>query len=194
MFCPQCQAEYLPHVLRCSDCDVPLVEHLHVTHSHSDSEAISGVAVLKELGPIIAIPFVCMGTLLLWVATLRDNPWSFQILSPIPHTYAVFLFVFCDTGRRGRRDLKGYNLREKAVREKLPLLLYIHAGILTVMFAGATGAIWVRHRLSLFRGSDEPYLYMILGWTGFTIAIIQIIISRKILERALKTEVKSRGS
>ena len=28
MFCPQCQAEYRPGFVRCSDCDVELVDHL----------------------------------------------------------------------------------------------------------------------------------------------------------------------
>jgi hypothetical protein len=201
MFCPQCQAEYLPHVRRCSDCGVPLVEHLPVTHGDSGSEAVSGVAVLKELAPIIAIPFVVVGTALLLGLTLRDNPWGIQIVSPIPHTYAVFLFVFCDTGSRGGRDLKGYSLRKRAVRQKLPLLFYIHAGFLAVMFAVETGATLVRPHLSHFwtleRGTGEPffsYFDWIVVLTGFAILPIQIAISRGILGRALKNEQRSDGS
>jgi hypothetical protein len=201
MFCPQCQAEYLPHVRRCSDCDVPLVEHLPVTHGDSDSEAVSGVAVLKELAPIIAIPFVGVGTALLLGLTLRDNPWGIQIVSPIPHTYAVFLFLFCDTGSRGGRDLKGYSLREKAVRQKLPLLFYIHAGFLAVMFAVETGATLVRPHLLRFwtleRGTGKPffsYFDWIVLLTGFAIPLTQIAISRGILGRALKNEQRSDGS
>ena len=30
MFCPQCKAEYRAGFVRCSDCDVELVEHLQV--------------------------------------------------------------------------------------------------------------------------------------------------------------------
>ena len=192
MFCPQCQAEYLPHVRRCSDCGAPLVEHLPVTHGDSDSEAVSGVAVLKELAPIIAIPFVAMGTALLLGLTLRTNPWSIQIVSPILHTYAVFLFVFCDTGSRGGRDLKGYSLREKTVGENLPLIFYIHVGFLAVMFAVETSAIFLRPHLSRFlaweMGKSEPFLYcfdLIVFLTGIAIMVTQIAISRRILGRAL---------
>ena len=199
MFCPQCRAEYLPHVLRCSDCNVPLVENLPVIDSDSDSESVSGVAVLKELGPIIAIPFVCVGTALLWGWFIRDNPWRIQIVLPIPHTYAVFLFVFCDTGSRGGGDLKGYSLREKAVREKLPLLFYIHAGFLAVMFAVETGATLLRPHLSRFwtleRGTSKPffsYIDYIVLLAAFAIPLTQIVISRGILGRALKAEQRRR--
>jgi hypothetical protein len=192
MFCPHCQAEYLHHVRLCSDCGVPLVEHLPVKHRDSDSKAVSGVAVLKELAPIIAVPFVAMGTALLLGSTLRTNPWSIQIVSPIPHTYAVFLFVFCDTGSRGGKDLKGYSLREKAVREKLPLLFYIHAAFLSAMFAVETSAVLLRPHLSRFlaweMGTSEPFLSyfdLVVLLTGFAITVTQIAISRRILGRAL---------
>jgi len=192
MFCPQCQAEYLPHVRRCSDCGMPLVEHPPVTYGHSDSEKVSGLEVLKELTPIVAIPFVAMGAALLAGYTLRDNPWRIQIASPIVHTYAVFLFVFCDTGSRGGKGLKGYSLREKAVRERLPLLFYIHTAFLSAMFAVETSALLSRPHLSRFlaweMGRSESFLNffdLIVFLTGFAIAGTQITISRRILGRAL---------
>jgi hypothetical protein len=202
MFCPECQAEYLPHVRHCSDCGVPLVKHLPVTHGDTDSETVSGVAVLKELAPIVAIPFVAMGAALLAGYTLRDNPWSIQIVSPILHTYAVFLFVFCDTGSRGGRDLKGYSLREKTVRENLPPIFYIHVGFLAVMFAVETSALLLRPHLSRFlpweMGKSEPYLScfdLIVFLTGFAIMVTQIAISRGILGRALNRKSDdSRGT
>src|ERR1700724_1470004 len=106
MFCPECQAEYLHNIRHCADCGVLLVEHRPLKHRNSDSKAVSGIAILKELAPIVAIPFVGMGTALLGGYTLRDNPWRIQIVTPILHTYFVFLFVFCDTGSRGGKDLK----------------------------------------------------------------------------------------
>jgi hypothetical protein len=192
MFCPQCQAEYLSHVRDCSNCGVRLVEHPHVTYGHSDPEKVSGFGVLKELAPIVAIPLVTMGAALLAGYTLRDNPWRIQIVSPILHTYAVFLFVFCDTGSRGGRDLKGYSLREKTVRENLPLIFYIHVGFLAVMFAVETSAILLRPHLSRFlaweMGKSEPFLDcfdLIVFLTGIAIMATQIAISRRILGRAL---------
>jgi len=97
--------------------------------------------------------------------------------------------------------LKGYSLREKAVRQKLPLLFYIHAGFLAVMFAVETGATLVRPHLSRFwtleRGAGKPffsYFDWIVLLTGFAILLTQIAISRGILGRALKNEQRSDGS
>lgn len=41
MFCPDCKAEYRPGFARCSDCDVPLVEHLDETDVHSNNPELS---------------------------------------------------------------------------------------------------------------------------------------------------------
>jgi hypothetical protein len=38
MFCPQCKAEYLPGVARCSDCDVDLVEALSPSDNSAKNE------------------------------------------------------------------------------------------------------------------------------------------------------------
>jgi hypothetical protein len=42
MFCPDCKAEYLPGVIRCSDCDVDLVEALSPTDNRAKNEPIDG--------------------------------------------------------------------------------------------------------------------------------------------------------
>ncbi len=44
MFCPNCRAEYRPGFARCSDCDVPLVEHLDETDVHSNNPELSDTA------------------------------------------------------------------------------------------------------------------------------------------------------
>src|SRR5271156_6489420 len=123
MFCPRCQAEYLPHVHRCSDCDEPLVERLPATHSVSDRTRVSGFVLFKELGAFIVIPVMVLATMLVPV-TLRDNPFEVQIGSLIMYTGFVFFFVFCDAGP-GRaikaKGTKGFSMGEKAVRQKLPL-------------------------------------------------------------------------
>ena len=88
--------------------------------------------------------------------------------------------------------MKGYSLREKTVREKLPLLFYIHAAFLSAMFALETSAMFLRPHLSRFlaweMGKSEPFLDyfdLIAFLTGFAIIITQITISRGILGRAL---------
>ena len=124
MFCPECQAEYLPHVHRCSDCDVPLVERLPVTHGDSERTRVSGFVLFKEWGLFIVIPITWLATMLVFIA-LRDNPFEVQIASVIGYTGCVFFFVFCDAGpgrtfAKKAKGTKGFSLGEKAVRQKLP--------------------------------------------------------------------------
>src|SRR5690242_8961108 len=94
MFCPRCQAEYLPHIRRCSDCDVPLVKRLSVGRDDSERTRFSGYVILKEWGVFIVIPVVFLATLLAFIA-LRDNPFGIQITSIIGYTGCAFFFVFC---------------------------------------------------------------------------------------------------
>jgi hypothetical protein len=191
MFCPECGVEYRPRFTRCSDCDVPLVEHLPITSGESERESVSGVAVLKELGPILAIPFVMVGSVILF-AVYGEYPFVKQIALLLGYTYFVFLLVFCDT-----RSWKGFSLSNKAVQQKLPLLLCIHAGFLMVIFAGVTGAILVHPHLSLFwtlerdsggssRFSNMSYFDFMSVAACVAVLFAQALISRRILGRALK--------
>jgi hypothetical protein len=193
MFCPQCQAEYLPHVHRCSDCDVPLVERLTVTHGDSERPRVSGFVLFKELGVFIVIPGMFLATLLVLVA-LRDNPFEVQIASTVVYTGFVFFFVFCDAGS-GRaikaKGTKGFSLGEKAVRQKLLLLVCIHAGSLVVLFAGVTGAMWLRPHTWFLWHLDTDYFDFILLFTGVAIAFAQIHFFRRLLGRALQDEQRS---
>src|SRR5262249_34278188 len=97
MFCPKCGAEYLPHVRRCSDCDVPLVERLAISRGDSGRKRVSGFVLFKELGVFIVIPVVFLAATFVFIA-LRDNPFEVQIASMIGYTGSVFFFVFCDAG------------------------------------------------------------------------------------------------
>lgn len=201
MFCPQCQAEYLPHVRRCSDCDVPLVEHLPVTVGDFERQQRSRFIVFKELGLLIVLPILFLSIMLDFVA-LRDNQFGIQIASIIGYTGFVFLLVFCDT-----RGWKGYSLGEKAIRQKLPMLLCIHAGFLVVVFAGVTGAILIRPHLSLFwtleRGTQRPlswrgrgpisYFELVSIFTGVGIVFTQTLICRGILGRAMNEQRSARS-
>jgi small-conductance mechanosensitive channel len=187
MFCPRCQAEYLSHVHRCSDCDVPLVERLSATHGVSDRTRVSGFVLFKELGVFIVIPVTVLATMLVFV-TLRDNPFEIQIATVIMYTGLVFFFVFCDAGA-GRaikaKGTKGFSLGEKAVRQKLPLIVCIHAGFLVVLLAGVTGAIWLRSHTWVLWHLDTDYFDLILLVTGVAIAFAQIHFFRRLLGRAL---------
>ena len=39
MFCPQCRAEYREGFVKCSDCDIPLVDQLPADHTVTDHKA-----------------------------------------------------------------------------------------------------------------------------------------------------------
>ena len=186
MICPQCQAEYLAHVRHCSDCDVPLVERLPVTHGDSERTRVSGFVLLKELGVFIVIPAMALATMFVFVA-LRDNPFEIQIAATIVYTGFVFFFVFCDAGP-GRaikaKGTKGFSLGEKAVRQKLPLLACIHAGSLVVLFAGVTGAMWLRSHTGFLWHLNTDYFDFISLFTGVAIAFAQIHYFRRLLGRS----------
>ena len=193
MFCPECRAEYRPGFTRCSDCDVPLVERLPVTHGDSERTRVSGFVLFKELGVFIVIPVMFLATMLVVIA-LRDNPFEIQIASMVVYTSFVFFFVFCDAGPGKAikaKGTKGFSLSEKAVRQKLPLLVCIHAGSLVVLFAGMTGAMWLRPHTWFLWHLDTDYFDFILLFTGVAIAFAQIHFFRRLLGRALKDEQRS---
>lgn len=195
MFCPNCQAKYLPNVRRCSDCGVPLVERLPVTHDDSERPRGFGFVLLKEWGVFIILIPVVLTTMFVFVV-LRDNPFQVQIASVIGYTGGVFFFVFCDAGpgrviTRKAKGTKGFSLDEKAIRQKLPLLACIHAGSLLVLFGGVTGALWLsRHRWFIWY-LDSGYFALILIVTGVAIAFAQIHFFRRLLGRALNDEQSS---
>jgi hypothetical protein len=196
MFCPRCQAEYPPHVRHCFDCDAPLVERLPVAHGDPGPTRVSGFVLFKEWGVFIVIPVTVLATLIVLIA-LRDNPFAIQIASIIGYTGCVFFFVFCDAGPGraiGGKGTKGFSLGENAVRQKLPLLVWIHGGFLVILFAGVTGAMRLRPHTWFLWHLDTVYFDFILLFTGVAIAFVQINFFRRLLGRALKDEQRSVGS
>jgi hypothetical protein len=152
--------------------------------------------LFKEWGVFIVIPITVLATLIVLIA-FRDNPFAIQIASIIGYTGCVFFFVFCDAGPGraiGGKGTKGFSLDEKAVRQKLPLLVSIHVGALVVLFAGVTGATWLRPHTWFLWHLDTFYFDFILLFTGGAVAFVQIIFFRRLLERALKDEQRSRLS
>jgi hypothetical protein len=190
MFCPHCEAEYLPHIRRCSDCDVPLVEQLPVSHHDSKRERNSGSSFFTRNGTLIVLPISLLVMMLLIVA-LRDNRFAIPIVEGFWGTIFSFLSVFCDMGSgkavRGK-GTKGYSLGEKAVRQKLPLFLGIHTAVLVVISAGVAGASWLRRHTLFVRNIDTPYFDLILGFIALAPQIAEAQFFRRLLGRALKGE------
>jgi hypothetical protein len=194
MFCPRCQAEYPSHVHRCSDCDVALVERLTDTHGDSERTRVSGFVLFKQWGVFIVIPLMFLATVLVFIA-LRDNRFEIQIASIVVYTGSVFLFVFCDAGPGlaiKAKGTKGFSLGEKAVRQKLPQLVCIHVVCLVVLFAGMTGAMWLRPHVPSLWHLDTGYFDFILLFAGVAIAFAQIHFFRRLLGRALDEQRSGR--
>jgi hypothetical protein len=80
----------------------------------------------------IVISEIVLATMVVFYCPQRQ-PIEIQIASMIGYTGFVFFFVFCDAGP-GRaikaKGTKGFSLGEKAVRQKLPLLVCIPVGFL----------------------------------------------------------------
>jgi hypothetical protein len=51
MFCPNCKAEYLPHVRHCPDCNVALVERLPIADGDSPESCAYVARIVAEMPP-----------------------------------------------------------------------------------------------------------------------------------------------
>ena len=144
---------------------------------------------------IPSIPATVLATLLVSIA-LRDNPFAIQIASIIGYTGGVFFFVFCDAGpgqliTKKAKGTKGFSLGEKAVRQKLPLFLRIHGGVLVLIIVGVTGAFWLRRHTLLVHNIDSTNFDLILVFIGFVIQFAEAQFFRRLLGRALKDDQRS---
>ena len=108
MFCPECEAEYREGVLRCSDCDVPLVTELVDDRPSEgliplvDDQSFELIAELLDRLEKAAVPYVIeAGTalsMLVHEAASLDEPdaWSARV-------YVVDKFL--DRAKRILREL-----------------------------------------------------------------------------------------
>ncbi|HLZ12377.1 MAG TPA: hypothetical protein VKP58_07310 [Candidatus Acidoferrum sp.] len=166
---------------------------IYVPRADSERSRVSGFVLFKELGVFIVIPIMSLATMLVFVA-LRDNKFEIQIASMIMYTGFVFSFVFCDAGSGQvikAKGTKGFSLGEKAVRQKLPLLVSIHVGSLVALFASVTGAMWLRLHTRFILHLETDYFVVILLFAGVAIVFAQIHFFRRLLGCALKDEQRS---
>lgn len=144
------------------------------------------VSLAKAAVTLVGVMIVLLGTFLL-VILLDGRPFQLQTISLIGDTEFVFFFVFCNS-----RSWRGYSLRNKAVQQQLPYLLQIHCLFLALLIAVETFALserphlpdsWIAKPGPRLSSPFESGLLLI----GMAIAISQILISRKILSRALES-------
>ena len=125
-------------------------------------------------------------------AALADNPFGIQITTLVAYTGFIFFPLFCNL-----RSTKGYDLRQKAVREKVLHLLAIHAVFLAIVFVGLTVALWLRPSLPsswlVERGrKHDSWFSDLLLVMGVVAVAIQVSISRRILRRSVEANQANR--
>lgn len=121
---------------------------------------------------------------------LGERPFGIQIATAIIYTYFAFWYIFFPT----RGLLEQYSLRNKAVRQRIPLLFLIHCAFLISVFLGET--IWFSmgpaHLPSYWftehgKRGTPLYEWAVIG--SLTIVFFaQVLISRRILSRSLRAD------
>ena len=144
------------------------------------------VSSAKAAVTLVGVMIVLLGTFLL-VILLDGRPFELQTISLIADTEFVFFFVFCNS-----QSWRGYSLRNKTVQQQLPHLLQIHCLFLVLLIAVETFALSARPHLPHswlvdpgYRYSASPFVSVLL-LIGMAIVMTQVLISRKILSRALE--------
>jgi hypothetical protein len=74
MYCPECRSEFVEGIVRCVDCDVPLVAWLPPEPRHDAEEQVAvaetsdpaALALMKSVLDAAEIPYVVEGEELLW--------------------------------------------------------------------------------------------------------------------------------
>lgn len=150
--------------------------------SSNDDEAKSRGSFLQEFGAL-GIPVAAVLVLVLY-ASLVHNPFGIQVATTVGYTGYVFFAVFCNL-----RSSKGFDLRQRAVRRKLPHLLAMHAIFLAIVFVGLTVALSLRPSLPqswlVEGGRAGNWFDLSLFLIGFSTCMFQVYICRKILSRSV---------
>ena len=149
----------------------------------NDDETHYRGSLLQEFG-FIGIPLIAFLALALYFL-LSGIPFRSQLATLVAYTGFVFFSVFSNI-----RSSKGYDLRQKAVRQKIPHLLAIHALFLALVFIGLTVALWLRSSLPsswlVARGrKGVSWFDDLLLLTGFVSYMFQVYVCRKILSRSV---------
>ncbi|HEY0701587.1 MAG TPA: hypothetical protein VGD60_02370 [Candidatus Acidoferrales bacterium] len=158
---------------------------LAVINHDPELQKRSGLLLLKQYGValIFTSMLVAVGSVCL---VLGVNRFSVQLVAAIVDTCVVFIHVFCDVRSRGGGTLRGFSLERMEVRQKLPLLLFIHGVALAVIVTGVAAARELRPQ-ALSRWHTLPDQFdLIMLFAGFALLFAQVIISRITLARALE--------
>jgi hypothetical protein len=153
------------------------------------------LCTFQRIGSFHCYPRYGSGGIASFYCTQRQPICDSNCLDHWVHRWRVLFRVLrCRAGAADNekaKGTKGFSLGEKAVRQELPLLVRIHAGCLVVLFAGVTGALWLRPHTWFLSHLDTDYFDFILLLTGVAIAFVQIHFFRRLLGRALEDEQRN---
>jgi len=151
------------------------------------------VSIVMSLAILAAYLIGAYGGLTLFLV-LGDRPYGTQIATATVYTYFAFWYIFFPT----RGLLQKYSLRDARVQQEIPLLLAIHCAFLILCFLGQSLWLPMKPRLpsywSMETGRRDVSLY---GWvsmgSAFILFFTQVLISRRILSRAMKIDEDESG-
>ena len=159
-----------------------------------DREKASQVSGAMTLGILAAYVAGAFGGLCIFIV-LGERPFGVQIATAIMYTYFAFWYVFFPT----RGLLEQFNLRNKNVQRRIPLLLAIHSAFLISIFLGET--IWFSMKPHLpgywfteyGKRGGPLYVSVVIG-SVTVVFFVQVLISRRILSRSLRERLNEAGS
>jgi hypothetical protein len=133
---------------------------------------------------VLALLFLTMfGTALLLIL-LEDRPYGIQLSSIVGYTAAVALYTFSGN----RNNMQPFLLSCPVVRRQLAPLIRRHLGFLAALFIVQTTALKLRPNLPAYlitpRGTNASRFAVILGVLCGSLAIVQVLSNRSLLERA----------
>lgn len=129
--------------------------------------------------PVIAVMFASCALFVI----LAKLPYGMQLATLIPYTALIFLSTF--SAAHGQQP---YFLECPAVSRELPRLAQRHGAFITAIVALETAALYVRPYLPLSwliaKGKDPSPFILTLAILCFSIALVQILGNRSLLERS----------
>lgn len=115
---------------------------------------------------------------------LANRPYAIQLTSVAIDTAAVALYTFS----RNRNNMQRFLLSCPVVRCQIPRLVRRHLGFLAALVIVETSALKLRPNLpaslTMPRGTEPSLFAVILGIFCASLAVVQVLSNRSLLERA----------
>lgn len=133
---------------------------------------------------VLALLFFTMWGTAILLFLLENRPYGIQLRSIVIYSAAVALYTFS----RNRNNMQPFLLSCPVVRRQLPLLIRRHLGFLAALFIVQTIALELRPNLPAYlitpHGTNPSLFAVILGVLCGSLAVVQTLSNRSLLERA----------